>query len=140
MFLRFLRRQNFHLELVVMLFRSRGGLLQYLSGSGITFLTGILSNNMEEPVFVKCEPTWSSETEEPSNTGNIEFVSEVKPLEQEIKSELTVPGPTQQNIFEPSAHCKEEVFIEHQPFPNIIEENKYRLFFYWPNYIKETFY
>ncbi|XP_067004143.2 uncharacterized protein [Anabrus simplex] len=79
---------------------------------------------MEEPVFVKCEPAWSSDTEEPSNAENLEFVSEVIPMEQEIKSELTVPGPTQENKFKPSADIKEEVFVEqHQLFPNITEEN-----------------
>ncbi|XP_068082651.1 uncharacterized protein [Anabrus simplex] len=79
---------------------------------------------MEEPVFVKCEPALSSDTEEPSNFEHSQLVSEMIPLKQETKSELTEPGPTQENAFEPSADIKEEMLIEqHQPVPNIKEGN-----------------
>ncbi|XP_067004460.2 uncharacterized protein [Anabrus simplex] len=55
---------------------------------------------MEEPVFVKCETAWTLVKKEQSNSENFEFISKVIPLEQDIKSELTVPGPTQENAFE----------------------------------------
>ncbi|XP_068086237.1 uncharacterized protein [Anabrus simplex] len=107
---------------------------------------------MEEPVFVKCEPVRSSDTGEPSNFDNVHPMLGIIPLKQETKSELTEstqeyafeenfqllsemkqetkseliePGTTQENAFEPSADIKDEIFVEqHQPLPNIKEENK----------------
>ncbi|XP_068082650.1 uncharacterized protein [Anabrus simplex] len=75
---------------------------------------------MEEPVFVKCEPAWSSHIEEEaSNFENSHLLTEVIPLKQETKSELTEPGLTQH-----SAGVEKEMFIEQrQPVPNIKEEN-----------------
>ncbi|XP_068083984.1 gastrula zinc finger protein XlCGF8.2DB-like [Anabrus simplex] len=80
---------------------------------------------MEEPVFVKCEPWWSLNTEdEPPNLEHSQPVSEMIPLKQETKLELMEPGPTQANSFEPCKDIKEEIFIEqHQPVPNTKEES-----------------
>ncbi|XP_067004360.2 uncharacterized protein [Anabrus simplex] len=87
---------------------------------------GILSKSMEEPVFVKCEPTSLLDTEEePPHLEHSQLVSEMIPLKEETKLELTEPGPTHENEFEPSTDIKEEMFIEqHQPVPIIKEENK----------------
>ncbi|XP_068086128.1 uncharacterized protein [Anabrus simplex] len=59
---------------------------------------------------------------------NVDLLSEMKPLKQEIKSEVTETGSTQGNAFEPPAEIKEEIFIEQHPVqqlvPFIKEENK----------------
>ncbi|XP_067000118.2 gastrula zinc finger protein XlCGF7.1 [Anabrus simplex] len=80
---------------------------------------------MEEPVSVKCEPAWPSDAEEPSNFEHSQLVSEIILLKQETKSELTEPGPAQENAYEASADIKEEMIIEqNQPVTNNTEENK----------------
>ncbi|XP_068086223.1 uncharacterized protein [Anabrus simplex] len=90
---------------------------------------GILFKTMEETVFVKCEPAWSSDTEEHSSFENFQPGSEMIPPKQETTSELTEPRPTQGNAFKPSEDIKEEMFIEQNlPLPNIKEENKQQLY------------
>ncbi|XP_068086617.1 uncharacterized protein [Anabrus simplex] len=59
----------------------------------------------------------------------IEHVSEVIGLKKEAKSDLTEPGPAQENFLEPSEDIKEEIFIEEhtddQLLPYIKEETKF---------------
>ncbi|XP_067014626.2 zinc finger protein 567 [Anabrus simplex] len=66
---------------------------------------------MDVEVKIKEEPTWLEGTLSAS-LENIEHVSEMIPLKKEAKSELTEPGPTQENSFEPSKNIKKEIFIE----------------------------
>ncbi|XP_067004354.2 gastrula zinc finger protein xLCGF3.1 [Anabrus simplex] len=81
---------------------------------------------MDLEVEVKEEPVWFEGTADAS-LENFELVSEMIPLKQEIKLELTEPGPTQENTFEPSADIKEEIFREQrtvdQVLPHIKVEN-----------------
>ncbi|XP_068086753.1 uncharacterized protein [Anabrus simplex] len=80
---------------------------------------------MDQEVKIKEEPAWPEGTTNAS-LENIEHVSEMIPLKNEAKSELTEPVPMQENSFEPSKDIKEEVFIEEhtddQLLPNIKEE------------------
>ncbi|XP_068086366.1 zinc finger protein 674 [Anabrus simplex] len=66
---------------------------------------------MDLEVKIKEEPAWLE-----GNTNvsleNIDHVSEVLPLKKEAKSELSEPGPAQENSFEPSKDIKKEIFIE----------------------------
>ncbi|XP_068086974.1 uncharacterized protein [Anabrus simplex] len=59
---------------------------------------------------------------------NLEHVSEVIALKEEVKSELTEPESSQENSLEPSEDTKEEIFIEEhtddQLLPYIKEETK----------------
>ncbi|XP_068083063.1 gastrula zinc finger protein XlCGF52.1-like isoform X1 [Anabrus simplex] len=82
-----------------------------------------LQCEMDLKVQIKEEPVWVEVTADTS-LENYELISEMIPLKQEIKSELTEPGRTQENTFEPSADIKEEILIEeHQVDPNIKENN-----------------
>ncbi|XP_068083066.1 uncharacterized protein [Anabrus simplex] len=83
-----------------------------------------LQCEMDLKVQIKEEPVWVEVTADTS-LENYELISEMIPLKQEIKSELTEPGRTQENTFEPSADIKEEILIEeHQVDPNIKENNE----------------
>ncbi|XP_068082992.1 uncharacterized protein [Anabrus simplex] len=66
---------------------------------------------MDIKVEIKEEPIW---LEGATNTSleNFQLVSEMVPLKQETKLELTEPESTQGNTFEPCADIKEEIFIE----------------------------
>ncbi|XP_068086708.1 uncharacterized protein [Anabrus simplex] len=55
---------------------------------------------MDQEVKIKEEPAWLEGTTNAS-LENIEHVSEMIPLKKEAKSELTEPGPMQENSFEP---------------------------------------
>ncbi|XP_067014757.1 uncharacterized protein [Anabrus simplex] len=82
---------------------------------------------MDPEIKIKEEPAWLEETTTASPE-NIEHVSEVIVLKEEVKSELTEPGSMQENSLEPSDDIKEEVFIEEhtddQLLPYIKEETK----------------
>ncbi|XP_068085468.1 zinc finger protein 41-like [Anabrus simplex] len=84
---------------------------------------------MDLEVKVKKEPAWLEETINAS-LENIEHVPEVIALKEEVKSELTDPGSTQENSLEPSEDIKEEIFIgdhaDDQLLPHIKEETKSR--------------
>ncbi|XP_068086709.1 uncharacterized protein [Anabrus simplex] len=84
---------------------------------------------MDQEVKIKEEPAWLEGTTNAS-LENIEHVSEMIPLKKEAKSELTEPGPMQENSFEPSEYIKEEISIEEhtddQLLPYIKEETKSR--------------
>ncbi|XP_068082991.1 uncharacterized protein [Anabrus simplex] len=92
---------------------------------------GILSRTMDEPVFVKSEPAWSLEAEEPSNFEDSQLVSEMIPVKQEIKLELTEPGPTQQNAFEENSQVATEMIPVKQETkseltePGLTQENAF---------------
>ncbi|XP_068082663.1 gastrula zinc finger protein XlCGF57.1 isoform X1 [Anabrus simplex] len=60
-------------------------------------------------------------TEDTMTVENIE-VPCLMPVKQETKSELTDPGPLQENAFESSADIKDEIFIRHT-VPHLQEEN-----------------
>ncbi|XP_068086127.1 uncharacterized protein [Anabrus simplex] len=83
---------------------------------------------MDLEVKIKQEPILLEGTAT-SSLENVELLSEVKSLKQEIKSELTETGSTQGNAFESPAGIKEEIFIQQHPVqqlvPFIKEENKY---------------
>ncbi|XP_067010423.1 uncharacterized protein [Anabrus simplex] len=66
---------------------------------------------MDMEVKIKEEPAWL-EGATSASLENIEHVSEIILLKKEAKSELTEPGPTQENSFEPSENFKKEIFIE----------------------------
>ncbi|XP_068086265.1 uncharacterized protein [Anabrus simplex] len=82
---------------------------------------------MDLKVEIKEEPVWFEGT---SNTSleNSELVTEIITVKQETKSELTEPGPLQENLLESPENIKEEIFTEQhtvdQSLPFIQEENK----------------
>ncbi|XP_068086472.1 uncharacterized protein [Anabrus simplex] len=82
---------------------------------------------MDLDIKIKEEPAWLKETTNLS-LENIKHVSEVIALKQEAKSELTEPGPTQENSLEPSKDIKGEIFIDQdtvcQLIPYIKEETR----------------
>ncbi|XP_068086474.1 zinc finger protein ZFP2 [Anabrus simplex] len=84
---------------------------------------------MDLEVNTKEEPAWLEGTTDAS-LENIEHVSDVVVLKNEVKSELTVPGSTQENSLELSKDIKEEIFTEpgtiDQLVPYIKEETKSR--------------
>ncbi|XP_068085427.1 uncharacterized protein [Anabrus simplex] len=55
---------------------------------------------------------------------NFELVSDMKPVKEETKSELTEPGPRQENAFEPSACITEEISIEQDTFGELVPHVK----------------
>ncbi|XP_068086981.1 uncharacterized protein [Anabrus simplex] len=81
---------------------------------------------MDLEVEIKEEPVWLEEKDN-SSLEKFEFVSEMKPLKQETKSELRESVPTQDNALEPSPDIKEEISIEQNTVdefvPHIEEEN-----------------
>ncbi|XP_068086878.1 uncharacterized protein [Anabrus simplex] len=82
---------------------------------------------MDLEVKIKEEPAWLEGTTTAS-LENIEHVSEVIALKEEVKSELTEPESTQENSLETSNDIKEEIFIEEhtddQLLPYIKAETK----------------
>ncbi|XP_068086901.1 oocyte zinc finger protein XlCOF19 [Anabrus simplex] len=84
---------------------------------------------MDLEVKIKEEPAWLEGTTTAS-LENIEHVSEVIALKEEVKSELTEPESTQENSLETSNDIKEEIFIEEhtddQLLPYIKAETKSR--------------
>ncbi|XP_068086131.1 zinc finger protein 184-like [Anabrus simplex] len=84
---------------------------------------------MDMEVKIKEEPAWLEGTTN-APLGNIEQVSEMITLKEEVKSELTEPGSTQENSLQLSEDIKEEIFIEEhtddQLLPYIKEETKSR--------------
>ncbi|XP_067014654.2 uncharacterized protein [Anabrus simplex] len=66
---------------------------------------------MDLEVKIKEEPAWLEETTNAS-LENIEHISEVIALKEEVKSELTDPGSAQEKSLEPPEDIKEEIFIE----------------------------
>ncbi|XP_068084084.1 uncharacterized protein [Anabrus simplex] len=84
---------------------------------------------MDLEIKIKEEPAWLEGTGNAS-LENIEHVGllEMITLKNEAKSEITEPGPTQDNSFEHSEDIKKEVFIEQhtvgQLVPYIKEETK----------------
>ncbi|XP_068085447.1 zinc finger protein 69 homolog [Anabrus simplex] len=66
---------------------------------------------MELEVNIKEEPAWLEGTRNAS-LENIEHVSDMVVLKNEVKSELTEPGSTQENTLEQSEDIKKEIFIE----------------------------
>ncbi|XP_068087013.1 uncharacterized protein [Anabrus simplex] len=83
---------------------------------------------MDLEAKIKEEPAWLEGTTTAS-LENFEHVSEVIAVKEEVKSELTEPGSSQDNPLEPSEGTKEEIFIEEhaddQLLPYIKEETKY---------------
>ncbi|XP_068085518.1 uncharacterized protein [Anabrus simplex] len=55
---------------------------------------------------------------------NFELVSDMKPVNEETKLELTEPGPNQGKIFEPSACIMEEISIEQDTFGELLPHVK----------------
>ncbi|XP_067010603.2 uncharacterized protein [Anabrus simplex] len=84
---------------------------------------------MELEVKIKEEPAWLEGTTTAS-LENFEHVSEVIVVKEEVKSELTEPGSSQENSLEPSEDIKEEIFVEEhtddQLMPYIKEETNVR--------------
>ncbi|XP_068086814.1 uncharacterized protein [Anabrus simplex] len=82
---------------------------------------------MDLEIKIKEEPAGLEETTNAS-LENFEHVSEVIALKEEVKSELTEPGSSQENSREPSEDTKEEICIEEQTddqlLPYIKEEAK----------------
>ncbi|XP_068085450.1 uncharacterized protein [Anabrus simplex] len=66
---------------------------------------------MELEVNIKEEPAWLEGTRNAS-LENIEHVSDMVVLKNEVKSELTEPWSTQENTLEQSEDIKKEIFIE----------------------------
>ncbi|XP_068087026.1 zinc finger protein 664-like [Anabrus simplex] len=84
---------------------------------------------MDLEVRIKEEPAWLEGTTNAS-LENIEHLSEVIALKEEVKSELTEAESMQENSLGPSQDIKKEIFIEEhtddQLFPYIKEETKSR--------------
>ncbi|XP_067010524.2 gastrula zinc finger protein XlCGF7.1 [Anabrus simplex] len=55
---------------------------------------------------------------------SFELVSDMKPVNEETKLELTEPGPNQGKIFEPSACIMEEISIEQDTFGELLPRVK----------------
>ncbi|XP_068083051.1 uncharacterized protein [Anabrus simplex] len=91
---------------------------------------------MDQKVNVKEEPVWLEGT---TNTSleNFEREWDMISLKPETKSELTEPGPTQENTFESSVDIKEEIVLEQQTVdllvPYIKEENNCRELYWLSN-------
>ncbi|XP_067010526.2 zinc finger protein 32 [Anabrus simplex] len=51
---------------------------------------------------------------------NFELISDIKPVKEETKSELTEPGPRQENAFELYADIKEEISIEEDTVDELV--------------------
>ncbi|XP_068083991.1 zinc finger protein 664 [Anabrus simplex] len=81
---------------------------------------------MDSEVQIKEEPVCLEEIASTS-LENFELPSKMTSLKAEAKSELMVPGPTQQNTFQASVKVKDEIFMEeqaiHQLVPCVKEEN-----------------
>ncbi|XP_068086862.1 uncharacterized protein [Anabrus simplex] len=90
---------------------------------------------MDLQVKIKEEPAWLERTTNAS-LENIENASGMIPLNKEAKSELSEPGPMQENSLEPSEDIKEKIYIEEhtddQLLPYIKEETK--VCFKWLNH------
>ncbi|XP_068084083.1 gastrula zinc finger protein XlCGF57.1-like [Anabrus simplex] len=81
---------------------------------------------MDSEVQIKEEPVCLEEIASTS-LENLELPPEMTCLDAEAKSELIVPGPTQQNTFQASVKVKDEIFVQeqaiHQLVPCVKEEN-----------------
>ncbi|XP_068086984.1 uncharacterized protein PF3D7_1120000 [Anabrus simplex] len=77
---------------------------------------------MDLKVEIKEEPICLEEKE------NFELVSEIRPVKEETKSELTEAWSRQENAFEPCADNKEEISLGQDSVdelvPRVKEENK----------------
>ncbi|XP_067004902.2 uncharacterized protein [Anabrus simplex] len=69
---------------------------------------------MDSEVEIKEEPVWHEETGNPS-CENFELESSLTCLKEEIKPELTEPGPTQ-----PAAIIKDEIIVEEQTVDQLV--------------------
>ncbi|XP_068086359.1 uncharacterized protein [Anabrus simplex] len=83
---------------------------------------------MDLEVNIKEEPVWLEGTTN-SSLEDIEHSSEVIPLKEEVKSELTEPEPTHEDSLQLSEDIKKEIFVEQhtddQLLAYIKEKTKY---------------
>ncbi|XP_068086264.1 zinc finger protein 32-like [Anabrus simplex] len=86
---------------------------------------------MDQEAEIKEEPVWLEDTENAS-LESFEFLSEMMPLKQETKLEITEPVLTQEKAFELSSDIKNEIFIEQETVdplvPYLKEGNKVEKF------------
>ncbi|XP_068083999.1 zinc finger protein 260-like [Anabrus simplex] len=82
-------------------------------------LTTSLQSEMDMETNIKEEPVWL-ETTGNASLESIEHVTQIITMKKEAKSELTVPGPTEDCSFEPSEDTKEKIFIEQHTVDQLI--------------------